>query len=120
MVQQIRANRLSLRYPPRIEFGTLQKLSSPKMFGNQIKMFCETIKGERVMLPDWGLPALVHKLDITPNELSAIITSNLTKYFPAIQFEVSTIIPINSSPGHKEVTIKYRIGANQDVVIITL
>lgn len=120
MVQQIRASRLSLTYPPRIEFGSLQKLSSPKMFGNQIKMFCETVKGERVLLPDWGLPKLVHRVDISNAEVAAIIKSNLIKYFPAMTFEVTSITPVDTLPGKKEVTVRYAIGANQDVVVINL
>lgn len=120
MVQQIRINRLSLRYPPRIELGSLQLLSSPQMYGNQIKMFCETVKGERPLLPDWGLPRLVHKPDITTGELSAIIRSNLEKYFPSFQFEITTKIVQGSYPGHKEVDIKYYFPPNQGIVTIQL
>lgn len=78
----------SLQYPPRIHLGSLQTIEAPLSVGNQLKMFCQTIKGERRLLPDWGLPELIHKPAIRETEVEALILSNLTRYFPAVRLQV--------------------------------
>lgn len=79
----------SLSYPPRIFLGSLQTQEAPTNIGNQLLMFCQTIKGERPLLPDWGLPELIHRPIIKASEVEAIILSNVTRYFPQVKIAIA-------------------------------
>lgn len=85
----ITTDQIYLKYPPRIDFGTLQTTKMPLARGNEIACFCSTVKGERVLLPDWGLPNLVFQSNISNGEIEAIILTNLKLYFPQTRVQVS-------------------------------
>lgn len=86
---EIKTDQLFLKYPPRIDYGTLQTTMMPQARGNQIACFCSTVKGERILVPDWGLPNLVFQSNISNGEIEAIILTNLKIYFPSTQIRVS-------------------------------
>jgi len=83
MKEQIRVPLESLEYPPRFELGTMRTTAYPLSNGNAIKMFCETVQGERPLLPNWGLPQIIHTPAIQSEETEAVILSCLRVYFDA-------------------------------------
>ncbi|NJL54223.1 hypothetical protein HC928_02905 [bacterium] len=85
----MKVKQLYLKYPPRIEFGSLQVLEQPLATGNEIACFCATIKGERKLLPDWGLPDFIFKSDLSSNEIEAILVTNIQQFFPDVSLEVA-------------------------------
>lgn len=115
----IRVNKLVFKYPPRIEYGSLQTLEHPKAFGNQLAMFCSIVKGERKWLPDYGLPVLVHQPIPTNEELQAVILANVKAYFPEAQFTV-VCSNIEGRLGYKVCEIRYRINNEVGIVEIEL
>lgn len=120
MVQSIKVNIRSLKYPPRIEFGSLQLLSKPFNYGNQIAMFCSITKGERVLIPDYGLPKLIHQPDKTPEEIEIIFRSALSKYFPQIQFRRIECTDKLGVLGFKTVEIEYFVADYLGVIEVEL
>jgi hypothetical protein len=61
----------------------------PLARGNDILHFCSTVKGERVLLPTYGLPQIVFNSSLSTGEIEAIILSNLSLNFPQTEFKVS-------------------------------
>lgn len=111
---EIRLPLESLEYPPRSSMGTLRTLQSPYSDGNAIKMFCETIKGERPLLPNWGLPDIIHTPQMQSEEIEAIILSNLRQYFDG-DFSISCR---DIGLGQKECKIEYVFDDSKGFVII--
>lgn len=108
----------SIAYPPRINLGSLLLIQTPLNIGNQIKMFCETLQGERRLLPDWGLPQVVHSKEVSRNEIAALILANLRKYFRGVEITVS--IRDETVLGQLEIDIEYQSGENYGTVTILL
>lgn len=117
---KITVNKLGLRYPVRVEYGTLQTVEYPNKYGNELKMFCSIVKGERVWLKDYGLPELVHKLIPNNEELQAIILANIRAYFPDGQFNITCRDDSTRPPGTKICNLNYRISNEIGVVEIEL
>nr|WP_288835538.1 hypothetical protein [uncultured Flavobacterium sp.] len=115
----------SLKYPPRIEFGSLQRISTPESYGNMIKMFCTISKGERPLLPDYGLPKLIHTPPVSNSQIEAIFRSALTKYFREVTFTLIKSEDIKDSAnrinlGSKKVTINYAVFGQTGIVEIEI
>lgn len=108
----------ALAYPPRVSLGSLLLIETPMNIGNQVKMFCETIKGERPLLPDWGLPEIVHKKQASRNEIAAIILANINKYFPGTKFTVNIIR--DTVQGLLEIEITYQTAQGYGTVTVTI
>lgn len=106
----------SLEYPPRTMLGTLRTLKDPYSQGNAIKMFCETVKGERPLVPSWGLPDFVHSPQVQSEEVEAIILSNLRQFFEG-NFTISCR---DIGLGHKECKIEYTYDDSKGEIIIQL
>lgn len=122
---KITINKQALKYPPRIEFGSLQRSVAPDMYGNQIKMFCSVVKGERPLLPDYGLPKLIHKPAVNNSAIEAIFRSALNKYFPEVNFieikcENASKVNTKTSIGSKLVIIRYSVRNNFGTIEIEL
>lgn len=106
----------ALAYPPRINLGSLLLIETPSNVGNQVKMFCETLKGERPLLPDWGLPSIVHEKQASRNEIASIILVNLQKYFPGVQFSIN--IRQETTLGLLEVDVTYQTSIGYGTVTV--
>ena len=85
---ELTIKRQAIAYPPRISLGTLRTIEAPDYIGNQIAMFCATVKGERPLLPNYGLPSIVHTKVASKNEIIAIVLANLRLYFRGIEITI--------------------------------
>lgn len=117
---KITVKKLTLAYPPRISFGTLESKQYPYSYGNQLAMFCSTVKGERPFLPDWGLPELIHQPVLSNQELEAIILANVKQYFPNGRFNVTAKDDQNRPPGYKSVNIEYQIDNESGIIEVEI
>lgn len=106
----------SLEYPPRSELGTLRTVTHPQSIGNSIKMFCETLQGERPLLPNWGLPEIIHNPQVQSDEIEAIILSSLRNYFD-IPFDINCY---DVGLGQKECKIEYFFDDSSGFIIVQL
>lgn len=106
----------SLEYPPRAELGTLRTVSYPLNNGNAIKMFCETVQGERPLLPNWGLPQIVHISTTQSEEIEAVILGNIKNYFNG-DFIINCR---DDGLGQKVCKIDYTFDDSSGFIIVTL
>jgi hypothetical protein len=106
----------SLEYPPRFELGTLKTVQFPLSVGNAIRMFCTTIQGERPLLPNWGLPQIVHTPITKSEEVEAIILANLKNYFKG-DFKVTCT---EQSLGKKVCNINYTVEDSSGYITVEL
>lgn len=111
---ELTVNQRVLCYPPRVELGSLQTREYLLARGNELAHFCSTVKGERVLYPQWGLPHLIFQSNLSTGEIEAIILSNLSLFFPQTQFKVNCQ-ESNRSLGFRIVDIFYTdpIGTGQ-------
>lgn len=116
MTQELKVPLESLEYPPRSELGSLRTVAHPLSVGNAIRMFCETVQGERKLLPNWGLPEIIHTPQVQSDEIEAIILSNLKVYFN----EDFTISCKDVGLGQKECKIEYFTDDSNGFIIVLL
>lgn len=81
-------------------------------------MFCSTVKGERILIPDWGLPDLIHRPERMKAEVLAVIRFNLERYFRGVTFEIRIVN--EKEIGTLEIEIKYTAPIGYGIVIITI
>lgn len=116
-MSELKIQTQSIRYPPRINLGSIQLIQTPENIGNQIAMFCSTVKGERPLLPDWGLPPLLFEKKITRTEISSLVLVNLNTYFRGVEFTIA--VRDESSPGLLELEVNYKSPVGYGTVTIT-
>lgn len=122
---KITVKKQAFKYPPRIEFGSLQRTSSPESYGNMIKMFCLITKGERTLLPDYGLPKLIHKPMIPNSQIEAIFRSALSKYFSEVDFTQIKVEEFKNQfnqveLGSRKVIINYSVKGQNGIVEVEI
>lgn len=117
MTDSIVIQQQALMYPPRIDLGSLRTVETPRDIPNKILMFCETIQGERPLLPSWGLPQIVHVPQTSAADVAALVNINLTKWFTGINF----VVTIREEPylGALDLNVEYSSPEGYGTVIVS-
>lgn len=77
---------MDIAEPIRIVNGTIA--TSEASTGDHVRIFLQTLMGERLLYPEYGLPDLVFQ-PLGVAAVEAIIIANLARSFPGVSFEVS-------------------------------